>query len=64
MQFRAAQDQTTEDGRVEHLVSGQAARFGTWAELRDFVEHVLLRGAPTQSERQGGGIVADEGGPP
>jgi hypothetical protein len=64
VQFRASPDQTTEDGRVEHLVSGRAARFDTWAELRDFVEHVLVQAASTESVRRGGGIVGDEGGPP
>jgi hypothetical protein len=28
-------------GRVEHLDSGRAARFGDWAGLRRFVEAVL-----------------------
>jgi hypothetical protein len=28
-------------GRVEHLSSGAAARFGDWATLRRFVEQVL-----------------------
>jgi hypothetical protein len=28
-------------GRVEHLASGRAARFGDWAGLRQFVDRVL-----------------------
>jgi hypothetical protein len=28
-------------GRVEHLTTGRAIRFGTWDELCVFVEHVL-----------------------
>jgi hypothetical protein len=64
VQFRASQDQTSEDGRVEHLVSGQATRFDTWAELRDFVELVLVQAASIQPDGQGGGLVGDEGGPP
>jgi hypothetical protein len=53
VQFRASPGQA-EDGRVEHLVSGSAAKFTTWAELRDFVEQVLIR----QHEE----MVIDEGG--
>jgi len=30
-----------ERGRAEHLVSGTAAMFTTWAELRQFVERAL-----------------------
>jgi hypothetical protein len=29
-------------GRVEHLVSGRAARFDDWTALRRFVEQILL----------------------
>ena len=54
VQFRASQDSAIEDGRVEHLVSGMAAKFETWAELRGFVEQVLVR----QDEP----MVIDEGG--
>jgi hypothetical protein len=28
-------------GRVEHVVSGRSARFGSWGELRDFVTSTL-----------------------
>jgi hypothetical protein len=28
-------------GRVEHLITGQASHFASWAELRRFIEHVL-----------------------
>lgn len=28
-------------GRIEHLDSGRAARFGDWAALRAFIEHTL-----------------------
>ena len=64
VQFRASAGRTAEDGRVEHLVSGLAAKFATWAELRDFVEHVLVGGqAPsTESHPRGDGIVINEGG--
>ena len=41
--FRVAIARGSEEraGRIEHIVSGQAARFGSWAELRAFVRHVL-----------------------
>lgn len=32
-------------GRVEHLISGQAAHFASWAELERFIEQVLAKGA-------------------
>ena len=32
---------TCRAGRVEHLASGEATRFATTAELRDFVDKVL-----------------------
>jgi hypothetical protein len=44
VQFRAGQtDRPARQraGRVEHLDSGRAARFGDWAGLRRFVQHVL-----------------------
>ena len=28
-------------GRVEHLVSGKAAKFASWTELQAFIERVL-----------------------
>jgi hypothetical protein len=31
-------------GRVEHLASGRAARFGDWAGLRRFVDRMLREG--------------------
>jgi len=31
-------------GRAEHLVSGTAAHFATWAELVAFIEQVLVLG--------------------
>ena len=37
-------------GRAEHLVSASAARFETWSELRDFIEHVLLRADETSTD--------------
>ena len=37
-------------GRVEHVVTGQAARFGCAAELTCFVDRVL-NGASVESER-------------
>lgn len=30
-------------GRVEHVVTGRAARFEDWAALRAFIEHTLSR---------------------
>ena len=38
-------------GRVEHLASGEATRFGTTAELWDFVDRVLT--ATTEHRQQG-----------
>jgi hypothetical protein len=35
-------------GRVEHVVSGRAARFDSAAELLDFVRGVLRSGAQTK----------------
>ena len=32
-------------GRAEHMVSGQAAHFASWAELVAFIEQVLASGA-------------------
>ena len=31
-------------GRVEHVVSGQATHFASWAELVGFIERVLAAG--------------------
>ena len=43
VQFRAeaALTQGRCDGRVEHVVSGQAALFTRWAELEAFITQVL-----------------------
>ncbi|NOT57405.1 MAG: hypothetical protein HOP18_22610 [Deltaproteobacteria bacterium] len=43
VQFRARDEATPVryDGRVEHLVSGQARHFQSWEELRRFVEEIL-----------------------
>jgi hypothetical protein len=30
------------EGRVEHLVFGQAAHFSSWAELQPFIDQILL----------------------
>lgn len=30
-------------GRVEHLVSGKAAKFASWTELQAFIEQVLTQ---------------------
>jgi hypothetical protein len=59
VQFRASSDQPHDGdlhGRVEHLVSGFAARFDTWSELRDIVEFVLVRadGPPPECRTSGG----------
>jgi hypothetical protein len=50
VQFRATPAEAERDldhGRVEHLVSGQAARFDTWNDLHAFVEHVLVDAEPS-----------------
>ncbi len=46
-------------GRVEHLASGSAARFGDWAGLRRFVDRVL--GGPA---RPGGTQAGNHEQPP
>ena len=44
VQFRplAGGRQPRYEGRVEHLVSGQAAHFHSWEHLREFIEQLLL----------------------
>ena len=37
-------------GRVEHVVSGQAARFASAGELLEFVEDVMRSGNPTRKK--------------
>ena len=60
VQFRPAPRRAPEGGshgRVEHLVTGLAARFDTWRELRLFVERVLLdegRPPPSGTDSHGG----------
>jgi hypothetical protein len=55
VQFRAVPRHAPEPrGRVEHLVSGIAARFDTWDELRGFVEQVLIRADGQATEDPGG----------
>jgi len=43
VQFRVTEDRTQPHcaGRVEHMVSGQAAQFESWGGLQDFIERVL-----------------------
>ena len=43
VQFRAQVEATPSryEGRVEHLVSGQATHFSSWEELRRFIEQIL-----------------------
>jgi hypothetical protein len=43
VQFRsqAAATPPRYEGRVEHLVSGQATHFQSWEELRRFIEQLL-----------------------
>jgi len=36
-------------GRAEHVVSGTAAHFTSWAELVAFIEQVLASGASPQT---------------
>ena len=52
VQFGASPDglEVFAHGRAEHLVSASAARFETWSELRDFIEHVLLRADETSTD--------------
>jgi hypothetical protein len=56
VQFRESSVHALDDvpsGRVEHLVTGSAARFSTWSELREIVEYVLLHaGAPYADGRE------------
>jgi hypothetical protein len=47
VQFRAASGSASDvapEGRVEHLVTGTAARFETWSELEEFIVQVLANG--------------------
>jgi hypothetical protein len=43
VQFRAQKEVTLShyEGRVEHLVSGQATHFSSWKELQQFIERIL-----------------------
>jgi hypothetical protein len=43
VQFRLAEakGRALFTGRVEHLVSGQASHFQSWAELQEFIAQVL-----------------------
>jgi len=43
VQFRAStEDESLQcDGRVEHLVSGQAIKFHSWQQLQAFIAQVL-----------------------
>lgn len=43
VQFRAATEVPSRQcaGRVEHLVSGQAAHFESWEQCRHFIEETL-----------------------
>jgi hypothetical protein len=43
VQFRSGTDvaQGTVSGRIEHVTSGQATLFASWAELQDFIARVL-----------------------
>jgi len=45
VQFRAATELVPEQciGRVEHLVSGQAARFESWEQLQQFIGGLLAQ---------------------
>lgn len=36
-------DENVPLGRAEHMVSGQAAHFATWAELEAFIAQVLAK---------------------
>lgn len=43
VQFRSQAEATPPryEGRVEHLVSGQATHFQSWEELQRFIEQIL-----------------------
>jgi hypothetical protein len=43
VQFRASEESSAGvvGGRIEHLMSGSAKRFDTWAECGEFVEKTL-----------------------
>ena len=43
IRFRADTDPTLEriDGRIEHVVSGRGIRFGTTAEMLEFIRRML-----------------------
>jgi hypothetical protein len=41
VQFRSDATPAAGIGRAEHLVTGAAANFGSWPELRHFVDTVL-----------------------
>jgi hypothetical protein len=43
VQFRSQAEATLPryEGRVEHLVSGQAVHFQSWEELQRFIEQIL-----------------------
>ena len=44
VQFTGARDSEGQyQGRVEHVVSGEAKRFFTWAELAEFFDDMLRR---------------------
>jgi len=53
----AAHDQLS--GRVEHVVSGRAARFGSAGELLEFVHGVLRAPAPPRKKKSLGGSRSD-----
>lgn len=43
VQFARVTDRSPpgDTGRVEHLITGQASHFASWAELQRFIERVL-----------------------
>ncbi len=45
VQFRVTTEQISDNcaGRVEHLVSGQAARFDSWEHLQQFIKEMLTQ---------------------
>jgi hypothetical protein len=67
VQFRAGSGADRDGswaGRVEHVVSGRAARFEDCASLRAFITHTLAEGdrAPQAPEQPGSGVCAPAGG--
>jgi hypothetical protein len=60
VQFADAQGGSGDAGRVEHLVSGRASHFDSWAELRRFVDDRLRQTTRSADAEAAGGKSDDE----